>query len=186
MSENLRNYTRAVYTVDAVVNRMPPQAWDRPSPCEGWTAREVLGHFMWGMQSITSAAHGGDRPAVRSEAEVATDEPTVAWAATRDELLAALDHQGALQRTFTGPFGPSTIDAFLAVHTLDGILHAWDIARAGGIEACVPVDLALAGTAAIEGLGDVVRQPGLFGPAVDCPADADPVSRFVAVAGRRP
>jgi uncharacterized protein (TIGR03086 family) len=186
VSENLRNYTRAVYTVDAVVSRMPNEAWDNPSPCAAWTAREVLGHFMWGAHNIASAAGGGERPAPRPEAEVATDDPAAAWAKTREGLLAALDHQGSLQRTFDGPFGSMPIDDFLPIHTIDGILHAWDIARAGGLDAHVPADLATAGVAALERFGDGIRRPGVFGPAVEVPADADPVTRLVGFAGRTP
>ncbi|MFV0307615.1 MAG: TIGR03086 family metal-binding protein [Desertimonas sp.] len=186
MSKNLRDYTRAVYTMDAVVNRMPADAWDNPSPCDGWTARQVLGHFMWGAERIASAAAGEDPPAPRSEAEMATDDPPRAWAATRDHVLGALDHDGALRRDFSGPFGPGDVDSFLPIHGVDGLLHAWDVATAGGIEAHLPTDLAAAGAAAIASFGDGIRQPGVFGPAVAVSDDADDVTRFVAIAGRTP
>lgn len=186
MSENLRNYTRAVYTVDAVVNRMPTDAWDHPSPCDQWTAREVLGHFIWGMQNVTAAATGAPAPESRPEAVTATDDPVATWRSTRDALLAALDQQGSLQTSFNGPFGPTPIDGFLPIHTFDGILHAWDIAAAGGIDAHVPEDLAAAGHAALVSFGDGIRHPGLFGPAVEVADDADVVTQFVACAGRQP
>ena len=186
VSENLRNYTRAVYTLDAVVNRMPADAWDNPSPCEGWTAREVLGHFMWGMQNLGNAALGEPAPAARAEADVATDDPATAWAATRDALFAALDREGSLHQPVDFPLGPMDIEGFMPIHTNDGLLHAWDIAHAGGIDACIPHDLAAAGTDALASYGDFVRQPGIFGPAVEVADDADAVTKYVAMAGRQP
>jgi hypothetical protein len=41
MSTNLRAYTKAIYAFDAVAQRVPADAWDRPSPCDDWTARQV-------------------------------------------------------------------------------------------------------------------------------------------------
>ena len=44
MSTNSRNYTKALYGFDAVVQRVPADRWDAPSPCEGWCARDVVAH----------------------------------------------------------------------------------------------------------------------------------------------
>ncbi len=185
MSENLRNYTKAVYTMDAVVQRVPDSVWDQQSPCELWSAKQVLGHFMRAGQHIAAAASGQSGADERSEAEVAGADPKATWAASRDALLAALDHEGALAQSFNGPFGPGTIDDFLAIHAMDCLLHTWDIAKTAGIDACLPVDMAAAGAAGLASFGDAVRGPGLFGPAVDVETD-DPVARLVAIAGRNP
>jgi uncharacterized protein (TIGR03086 family) len=185
MSENLRNYTKAIYTMDAVVRRTPESSWAQQSPCDLWSARQVLGHFMSGAQRVTAVAAGAQLPAEKPEADVAGDDPQASWAATRDALLTALDHQGSLAQSFNGPFGPGTLDAFLGIHTLDCLLHAWDIAKTAGIDAHLPADLAAAGTAGIAGLGDIARSPGLFGPAVEIDSD-DPAKQFAAIAGRNP
>jgi len=44
MSTNLRNYTKALYGFDAVVQRVPEDRWDADSPCDGWSARDVVTH----------------------------------------------------------------------------------------------------------------------------------------------
>ena len=183
MSQNLQNYVKTIYALDAVVQRTPATAWDSPSPCDEWTAREVLGHFMWGLQRVTSIATDAALPAERAEADVAGQDPASSWAETRDAVLAALDHAGALNKVFNGPFGPGPIDGFLSLHTMDGLLHTWDIAKAVGIDAHLPTDLAAAGISGLIAAGDNIRKPGLFGPAVEVSADADAVTRFVAIAG---
>ena len=185
MSENSRNYVKAIYTMDAVVKRTPDSAWSQQSPCDAWSARQVLGHFMWGAQNLTAAASGSTGPGEKSEADVAGADPRASWDATRDALLSALDQHGALAQPFHGPFGPSTVDDFLGIHTLDCLLHAWDIAKTAGADAHLPADLAAAGAAGIAGLGDAARSPGLFGPAVEIDSD-DPAAQFVAIAGRNP
>ncbi|MEP7114365.1 MAG: TIGR03086 family metal-binding protein [Ilumatobacteraceae bacterium] len=185
MSENLRNYTKAIYTMDAVVQRVPDSVWDQQSPCDQWSAKEVLGHFMWGTQNLTAAASDGTFPDKQTESQVAGSDPKASWAASRDALLTALDHQGALDKNFNGPFGPGTVDSFLAVHAIDCLLHTWDIAKTAGIDSHLPADLAAAGAAGLASLGDGARGPGLFGPAVEVESD-DPVANLVAIAGRNP
>jgi uncharacterized protein (TIGR03086 family) len=185
MSENLRTYTKAIYTMDAVVQRVPDAAWDQQSPCEEWSAKEVLGHMIWAMQNLTAAATDGQFPSKTTEAETSGADPSATWAASRDALLAALDHDGAIYKSFNGPFGPGTIDDFLAIHAIDCLVHTWDIARTAGIDAHLPVDMAAAGAAGLASLGDSVRVPGLFGPAVEVESD-DPVTRLVAITGRNP
>ncbi len=103
----------------------------------------------------------------------------------RDALLAALDQEGAIHKPFNGPFGPGTIDSFLAIHSMDCLIHTWDIAKTAGIDAHLPPDMAAAGAAGLASLGDGIRAPGLFGPAVVVESD-DPVTRLIAIAGRDP
>jgi uncharacterized protein (TIGR03086 family) len=186
MSQNLRNYTKALYTLDAVVRRTPAHAWDKPSPCDQWTAREVLGHFMWGVKRVTAVANGDALPVEQAEADVAGPDPVAAWSLVRDAVFVALDQQGALDKAFHGPFGPGTIDGFLSIHTLDGTVHAWDIAKTAGIDGYIPTELAEAGVAGITAAGDGIRRPGLFSAALTVPADADAVTRFIAISGRNP
>ena len=186
MSENLRNYTRAVYTLDAVVQRVGADQWDSDTPCPDWTAREVLGHIIWGMNNVASLTGDGEAPAQPAEADIAGADPVASWGAARDRVLSALDHQGALQRTAVTPFGEHTIDDTIAFHQFDALAHAWDIATACGIDPCLPADLAGMGAAGIAAMGDALRAPGAMGPAVDVAPDADAVARFVAMTGRRP
>jgi len=186
MSQNLRNYTHAVYTLDAVVQRVEPDQWDNQSPCAEWTAREVLGHVIWHATWLANMCEGGPVPAEQAEAEVPGADPLATWNAARTRVLANLDAEGVLQRIIPGPFGETTIDGGLTLPTGDIMTHAWDIGQACGVEAVLPDVLVEQTTQALSAAGDVIRAPGLFGPAVE-PADgASLADRYPALAGRRP
>lgn len=186
MSVNLRDFTKAAYTFDAVVQRVPPETWEQRSPCEEWTAAEVLGHMVWTMQRITAGAHGRDRPAERPEAEIAGADPAATWTEALHDTLAALDRPGVLDRTVEVASGTNTIDGVLAFVPSDLLAHAWDIATTAGLDAHLPADLCERFTAGIAAAGDGVRGPGLMAEAVSVPADTDAAALFVAQTGRTP
>ncbi len=186
MSENLRKYTKAVYTMDAAVNRVAPDEWDAASPCEGWNAKEVLGHCIWSLLHVAANAGAIDAPPEMPEAERAGNDPAATWAGARDLVLAALDHQYILGREVQGPFGPSSLDESLPIMIMDLTTHAWDIAKATGQDPVIPADLAAAAYQGIQGFGDAARAPGLFADEVEVPDDADMVAKMVGMAGRQP
>jgi hypothetical protein len=67
------------------------------------------------------------------------------------------------------------------------VTHAWDLARATGLvefEAIDPTEIETT-YKCLAGLGDNMRQPGLFGPALEVPADANEQTRFLAFVGRK-
>ena len=186
MSVNLRDFTRAAYTFDAVVRRAPSDTWERQSPCEDWTAAEVVGHIVWTMHRITAGARGRERPAEQPEADIAGDDPVATWNGAFHETLAALDRPGALDTTVDVAFGTTTIDGVLAFVPSDLLAHAWDVATAAGIDAHLPADLCERFAVGIAAAGDGVRGPGRMAAAVAVPADADAATRFIAQTGRTP
>lgn len=186
MSENLRKYVQSVYALDAVVNRVPAGTWDNASPCDGWTAREVLGHTIWGMKRVTSIATATEGPAEQAEADVAGADPVATWQAARDTVLEALDQPGALQATFDSPMGEMTLDTAVGMFHGDPLVHAWDIGQACGIEPAIPADLAAGVTQGIAAMGDALRSPGMFGAEVEVDADASAVDKMIAMTGRNP
>jgi uncharacterized protein (TIGR03086 family) len=183
MSENLRLYTKALYTLDAVAKRVPAEAWDNPSPCEGWTAREVAGHVSWVIQATDAAATGGEGPAEQPEAEVAGADPAATIAESVDGVLASLDRPGVLNAVKATPFGEMPVDTFIGIIWVDPLTHAWDIATAAGIDPAIDDETAAKAQATLEPIADVLRGPGRFADAKE-PAADDALSRFIAFAGR--
>lgn len=186
MSENLRSYTKALYAMDGVVRRAGKADWDAQSPNERWTARQTLGHVIWGVKRLSAAIRGEEDPAEQPEAEVAGSEPLDTWTSAMDNLLEALDQQGVLGRVVNTPAGQMTVDEALGVFFLDPLTHAWDVARAIGVDAALPEDLARRGISVLHALGDAVRGPGMFDEVVDVEETRPETDRFIAYTGRDP
>ena len=185
MSQNLRNFTRAVYVFDAVVRRMPEDAWAKDSPCDGWTGMDVLKHQCGVLDALAHIAATGELARPAAIEEDVTD-PVARWGQTRDGVLAALDTQGALQHEDQWWFGPMTVDQLIQVVQWDPLTHAWDLAQTAGIDAHLPADLCEISHGVITGMHETALKWGLVGAAVEVPADADIVDRYLALVGRDP
>ena len=112
MSTSLRNYTRALYGFDAVIQRVPADRWDADSPCDGWSARDVVVHACGVMQAVEAMARSGTNVAPTTPDPV--DDVIALWNTSRDDLLEALDHPDVLNRVGDYWFGEGTIDDILA------------------------------------------------------------------------
>jgi uncharacterized protein (TIGR03086 family) len=184
MSANLRNFTKAVYGMDAVVQRVPDAAWDNDSPCEGWTARDVLGHHCGVLNGVATIAATNEM--VMPEAPHDMSDPKAAWAAARDGVLTALDQPGVLHQEGSYWFGPMSIDDLIGLVQWDPLTHSWDLQQATGVEAVLDPQLAGQSYDRIAAMREPLAKMRLVGEAVDVPADADIVSRFLGLVGRIP
>jgi uncharacterized protein (TIGR03086 family) len=186
MSEHLRIYTRALDGFDDVVRLVPAERWDAPSPCEGWTARDVVGHVI-GVQRYVETLARGTQATINpweDPGSIAGADPPAAWSRLRDDVLEALDHPGVIDRVVDTFRGPEPVDAALAWNVVDTLAHTWDLARAAGIDLELDPELvehALAETASIS---QPLRDAGWFGTEAETPPDATPTQRFLAVCGR--
>ena len=173
----------------AVVDQVPAGSWDDASPCEGWTALDVLGHLSSTIDFGISILEGeqptwpeADRPA-----DLVDGDPATAWRATAERARAALG--GAdLEQVMDTPMGPRTVADRLAFPAIDLYVHAWDIGRAAGIEVEIPDEVATFAHTYIDPFPEeVVRGPdGSFGPEVEVGANATSTERFLAWTGRDP
>lgn len=160
---------------------VPPDRWEQPSPCEGWTARDVVRHVVdsQGLFLRLVGRELGDVPSV-------DDDPLAAWNAARAVTQANLDDPQLASEEFDGFFGRTTyaqgVDRFLCT---DLVLHGWDLARAAGLDERIdPEDVARV-MEDMKAFGDAARSPEAFGPALDPPPGADEQTRVLAFTGRR-
>lgn len=186
MSENLRRYQRALYGFDAVVRRVPPDAWDTPSKCAEWTCREVAGHIIWHTRSLAATVGAGEAPSETPEAEMAGSDPAATWAEARDAVLAGLDRPDALAKETAGPFGLSNVDELLRISAADIYTHTWDIGAAVGIDPALDPSVAEDLLPGMLAIGDGLRAPGLMGAEVEIAPDCSVVDRYLAFSGRAP
>ncbi len=183
MSENLRRYTRALYGFDAVVRRTPAETWSNDSPCEGWTAADVVAHNVGMNQMITGFTRGDGAP---HAGHVVSDDPAASWSSSLDELLAALDSEGALQTVAMTPWGELPVEKFLGFVWVDPVIHTWDLAIASGQPPVLAPDLVELGAARLERAGDSLVGPGRFHAAVSVEGDVSTLDRFISLSGRTP
>lgn len=186
MSENLRWYTKALYGMDHVVRLVEPDAWNRLSPCEGWTARHVIGHVI-AIQRYMLALVQGTEPTMDPMTEPdrhAGDDPAVTWAAARDDILEALDHEGVLHRVVTTFRGEQQVDEMVGSNVADTTIHTWDLARAAGVDDRLDPGLVARASELILPVADGMRMPMVFGPRVAVPDGADPQTVLLAATGR--
>ena len=181
MDEILERYDRITGRFSEVVRGVPAGAWDNPSPCEGWTARDVVTHLTeW------IAGFFGEQ-GIEFPPEASGDDPVVAWEAVRTTVRAALTDPAVAAKSVETPFMTQSLaETVDMIVTGDVFTHTWDLARATGQDETLDPDQLQRMIAAMGAMPDeALRADGMFGPPIDVPADADDQTRFLAYVGRR-
>ncbi len=175
-----------------VVDRVSEEDWDRPSPCEEWTALDVLGHLTTSLEMGLSLFAGEQPtwPQVERPADLIHGDPAGVFGDLKNRCRDAFE--GAdLDMEMDTPMGRRTVGDRLAFPAVDLYVHAWDIGRAADLEVVIPQDVIDFAHSYIDPLpSDAVRgadgKAGAFGPELEAPADATPTEAFVAWTGRTP
>ncbi len=187
MSDNLQVYTKALNSFDQVVNSVPSTAWSNASPCEGWSARDVLGHVI-AVQGYVEALARGVEPTMNPygmPGDLAGDQPPAAWAAARGSVLEALGSPGVIDQIVQTFRAAETIDSLHAWNVVDTLAHTWDLARAAGVDDQLDEDLVDHAIAQAEPVIGAMRQPPFFGGPVTVDDDSSRSTQFLALLGRR-
>lgn len=184
MSENLRNFTTAVYGFDAVVQRMPADQWDADCACPGWSARDLVQHQCAVLNGVAAVASSGAMAAPSPPEDVS--DPVATWNATRDGVLAALDGQGVLAQQGPFWFDAPTVDDMIGIVQWDPLAHSWDLAQTCGLDACIDEGVAAASLTRIQSMQPMLTESGRTAEPVEVGADASVVEQFLAATGRQP
>jgi len=176
-------YERVARQFTERVVAVPADAWDAPAPCEGWVARDVVGHLVEWLPAFFCGMWGIDPPAGPS----VDDDPVAAWAAVDGVFRAALADPVLAGAERDTPMGRKDFaSAFDMIGTTDVFMHTWDLARATGLDETLdPVEVHRF-VESMEPMDDMLRQSGQYGPRVPVPADADEQTRLIAFIGRQP
>jgi uncharacterized protein (TIGR03086 family) len=184
MSQNLRNYTKALYGFDAMVQRIEPDQWEADSPCEGWCARDVVAHAAGVVNAVDHMARTGE--VAMPEMPDDGGDVVALWAASRDSVLETLDRPGIVNKVGAFWFGEGTIDDILAFSQYDTVVHAWDLGQALGVDPHSSQDLAEASLTSVTPVAEALRGMQQMGDPVEVPADADAMTRLLGLTGRNP
>jgi uncharacterized protein (TIGR03086 family) len=182
MTEISDRYRKVAAGFTAQVEAVPEDRWSSPSPCDDWTARDVVGHLVDAHDHFL--ANVGQSVTISTPVEA---DPLAAWSDARDAMAAALEDPDVAGAEYDSPLGTQVFeqsaDRFV---TNDVLVHTWDLATAVGNEVTLDPDEAETAMAVYVKLGDNARNPSVFGDEVPAPADADAQDRLLAYTGRDP
>jgi len=170
---------RFTQVVDAV--DVSGDDWDAPSPCDGWSARDVVGHVLQTQRDFlgTQGLEVGPQPDLA--------DPAAAWRAQRAQVTSVLEADGVAAREYDGYFGRTTIAATVAdFYGWDLVVHGSDVARATGQEWSVSDAEAADLHATADGWGAALHSEGVCADAVEVGDDASVTDRLLARLGRDP
>lgn len=166
------------------VRQINDDQWDRPTPCEDWTVRELVAHVASIVADLESLALGEPLPPTIPAGELRSG-PDVAR-----RIGAALDtgvaewHRVHLAQSRDFPWGRTPAVRALQFTTVELAGHGWDLMVATGSRPSFRAD-------DLEAVIDVARRhlpavarPGLFGAATPVRRSAPPFDRVAAALGR--
>ncbi len=97
-------------------------------------------------------------------------------------MQAGLEDPAIAATEFDSPLGPQTFEGAVGEFICgDLVVHQWDLARATGQDETLDPDEVRNMHASLLPLDEVLRRPGVFGPKVEPPADADEQTAFLCL-----
>lgn len=181
MDDVAEQYRRLSTRMTRLIAAVPDDAWSRPSPCEGWTARDLVGHLIdvHGRFQSLAGRKLVDHPPVE-------EDPLGAWEAVREQMQSDLEDPARRDQEYEGRLGRSTfgksVDGFIR---FDLVVHAWDLARATRQDDTIdPADVQWV-QAMVERMGDLMRSNKVIAEPRDPAPDASEQDRLLAALGRR-
>lgn len=176
-------------TLTALVDRLEPADLANPTPCANFTVHGVLDHMIGGATSFVPAFRG-EPPTASPTApttSLATNGhvPTAAFQQAMTDLLDAVNHPGAMDRTIAAPFGDVPGSVFARFVAFDGLIHGYDLAISTGQSYDPPADVVAAvDSFAREALGPDMRDGDTFALETQAPEGSSALQRLVAFSGR--
>jgi uncharacterized protein (TIGR03086 family) len=170
-----------------------PDRWSAATPCTDYDLRTLLDHLAWAAVLAQNAAtrtrldKDWSRPGPPPFLEGLPEEE---WPAALQRELRAAAEAWAAPGTWDGDtvMGATPMPASIVgpMMLAEFAVHGWDVARTVGADVEVPDDLGRAVLTAVEGMAQMGRDGGWYGPEVPVPADAPAFDRALGLAGRDP
>jgi len=152
--------------------------WTAPSPCEEWTATDVVEHVVSTQRGYFDqrGAHLGDLPG---------DDPSTRWHTHLRQVRDVVADDGFATTEFDGYFGRTTVDELLAnFYGFDMTVHRWDLGQAVGVPVTFTDDELDRIEQAVDGLGEMLYSSGACKPPLEVPDDAPRQQRMLGRLGR--
>ncbi len=173
------------HSVVAQVSRLQ---WGQPTPCRGWTVRDLIGHVVAGSHMAAAIATGTSRTAAIGmlATDFVGDDPTGATEHALELQHAAFD--GDDDRVCQHPAGNMALTRLRGFRIGDLLVHQWDLAEALGIETTLDPDAVQVAWNETAPMAPIIAQLGVFGdgPSGDLDDAAPLPHRLLDLMGRRP
>jgi len=122
----MARFTDAVRTVQ-------PDQWDLPTPCDGWTVRDVVDHVVAGERFVVSVMSGAALArSVDASVGLDLDDDDVVRQLTAAALKALDAFNQPLDQMVEHPVGSIPARLFMEYRIIDQLGHTWDIGQATG------------------------------------------------------
>ena len=175
-----QRYRRLAAAMTEKVQQVPADAWNNQSPCQDWTARDLVHHLV----DVHGRFQGMVGRALVEHPPV-DEDPVGAFVAVRDQMQSDLEDPERLEQEYDGRLGRSTfgksVDGFIC---FDLVVHNWDLSRATGQDDTLDLHDVEQVQAMVDAMADVMRENGVIGPPVVPPADASAQERLLCALGR--
>lgn len=169
-----------------VASHVTPDQMDDKTPCAQFTVRDLFSHMIGGAGFFGAQLRGDPPPEPPAPGtDLTGDDAFATFRDALEALLAAVKAPGAFDRTVVAPFGEVPGAVIAQFLTLDGMVHAWDLARATGQRYEPSEDLAGEVLAfAHQAIAPEARDGDTFAAEVPAPEGASNLERLVAFTGR--
>ena len=158
---------------DEVIGQVGDDDWSKPTPCDGWTVRDLVDHAMrWQGRGAEAFGAGAGKD---------TD-----WSDLRPALQEALADPANLEGTAES-LGGTPKQAVAGLITADLLVHSWDLARSIDADDTLPEAAVESTLMGLQRLPDeMLRSDRMFGPPIEVPDDAPAQDKLIAFVGRTP
>lgn len=182
---------RARGEFDRRLRAVTDDQWSLPTPCEGWTVRDLVHHVVGANRMAVLLLAGKPMEegiAAMVGPTVLGADPVAAFVESADDQEAAFRQPGAFEATCHHAIGDIPGEMLFGFRVTDMTLHAWDLARAIGADEELDAELVQLLWERMQPLAPFIAETGRFGSGAsgEVGEDAPLQARLLDLSGRRP
>jgi uncharacterized protein (TIGR03086 family) len=161
--------------------------WQRATPCSEWDVRALVNHVVGANVRYQLLLHGAPSEQVEATCTVdhLGDDAVASFVETAQRVVACFHEDGALERISHHAAGDRTGRDLLSMRILDAAIHAWDLARAIGVDEDLNDDIVTFLLAYTAGLDLGPQQRAFAPPDAEAPRNASPQDQLLHRLGRQ-
>ena len=183
----IRVHERALDEAARLVGGVRSDQMGLPTPCSEWDVRALIAHLVAGNVRFLGVAEGKRAERGPVTPDVLGDDPAGAYRRSAEALKQAWRDPARLDQQCELPFGVMPGRAALAVHLVETVAHAWDLAKATGQQPAFDPDVIQAAAQFAHSTLPEDRPPGTpFAAPVPVADDLSALDRLAAFLGRTP